>query len=384
MRAPLVALLLVALTAVTPFATPEASTQAATVPGTDRPDLLGQAAREWRLEDRLNHQVDLLGIPELHELLWLAVRIHGERGILETAAVTTQDNGSRFEPVFNVGAAISSIRFDPPLVLGDGAEIATVHPARLPWQEPTLENQSRNGSTQQILETETPLVHPQDNDTSPPIAWTQNESDAGPATGRELKWRIELQERPPGDGPNPHSPGAIRFSWNLTSSAEGPFSPEQEVLWRFRFDYETLRSVVRPDVAPPAFDGATLVANPHRSALRLAPYLTPISNDGAPGEALGSTLDAYSGIDGASIEADPTAHPPPVIVESRTLFDGQDDLRGLSLAGELAFMTAATQEGPTSPPPPDPPKAYPAAPSLWMPIGVLVLALMLLVRRGPR
>lgn len=386
MRLRLVALVLFALVQVAAVA-PLGMGVPVMVPGTDQEDLLAHAEREWRFDGKQGNQVDHIGVPRDPQLLWLAVRVHGERGILETAATTTRDEGQRFDPVFNVGVVASSLRFDPPLALPDGAGVETVHPERLAWETPRLENESRNGHAVRIMTTQAALVHPQENTTSPPVGWTQNESALGPETGWSLTWRIEMHERPKGEeAGQAGSPAAIRFSWNLTGEHDDGLQADQEILMRFRYDYEAFRMVVRPATPEDGHDGAYLLDPPHRAALRLGPLLTPLlGEDHTPGIPRQATIDAYGGVDGRSITTVTAGTPPPVIVESRAVLGSDEQVRGVSLRGDLVFMTAAREVNDAPPEgPPQPLVGYPVAPAPWAPLFVVAVALLMLVPRGPR
>lgn len=350
------------------------------VPGTQETDVLANATRDWSVAQtpgQRAHEPVISGESEDPRFGVLASAVFADTGMIEAVFLQRQDDALR--PMINVGSALSSIRFDPPLELDDNARIALVDVPRLPWEAPQGSNESRQDTRQLVIETETRIPRPGANGTSPPIATqTGNETEAG--TSLSLRWRIEFTERPLQSARfGLHSPAAIRFYWELEAEDDETFPTDQEHLWRFRYDYDTIRRVVRPErhLGTP-MDGAYLISQDHRAALRLSAQYTPQIPDHPKNETIRIPtlgVDVYPSAGDTQPGTEPAHFPPPLIVEGRVQPTGPP-AKGYTLTGELAFHQAAGPSPGTGEDDPEGPAGptWPQTPQPWHALLVLAAA----------
>jgi hypothetical protein len=366
---------------VTPFA-PQ-------VPGTDRQDLLVEPPRQWSVEEREDEppgRYVLTGTTQDPRGGVIAARVYGDLATLE--AVFLERDEDRLSPVFNTGAVLSTIRFDPPLTIQGEPGLQTVDIPRLPWSPPVWDNlsfvepQTDEPHHITVLETRAVIPTPDNNGTSPPPGQVAPFSSSTEAQeGFTLTWRVTFSDRylpAPGGG---LSPAAIGFQWILEGPGGSALQEGQQVRWVFLFDYDAPRSVQRIDDLP-LLDGAYLLQDDHRAALRLSRFHHPVLDEEAGDhntlEPARTRLDVQAHRGGVDPTNQPALIAPPLVYQAQTNLT--QDARGLSLAGEMVFFKAAplppARDGPDGPP-----LAAPLAPEAWQALLVVGLAVLVIVPR---
>lgn len=373
------------------------------VPGTERTDLLAEAPRTWSLEERQEadpRRPVMTGEPEEPARGVIAAQVFTDLAAVEAALLRPQDDGRRFQPVFNVGALLSTLRFDPPLPLDQGEPLRTIDAPRLPWEVPSRENftseDPETGAQHVItrLSMHAQIPSPGDNGTSPPPGGgTQDDTPDGSTdmdadtdtdtdtdTGLRLTWHVTITNR---SIPYPLadlSSATIRFTWTL-EGPDGTFDADQRLRWVFLYDYDIVRPVVRPEPID-AMDGAYLVSGDHRAALRLATVHHPLDPRDEGGTVHSESVDLdvrpSAGGDGPDAEARPL--PSPLVLEAHTRAVGHET-RGYTYSGELRFFEAAPDgdNGDDDGPGGTPDGAWPFVPRLWQALIVVAIAVLLLM-----